>query len=287
MSGVAVSPARRQNSTGRRLTLRTVIAVLIAVPFIVPFLFLIATATREHGDYLDSPGGWPRSFTLDHIVDAWQQADLGRALVNTLLMCLVACLVCASTSLAGGYFFRINQARWTGPARMLLGAGYAIPMVAWLIPVFVIVAQAGWTGNIYVAGVVNGVSSLPFGFFFVHTFLKQSLTDEVIEAATLDGAGVFRAFWNIGIPMALPAISAVLALTFVWSFGDLLVAATLLQSNTDAYTLPLAATTLTTREDVNLQGQAAAALVSLLPTLVVFAVAQKALKQGFGGGSEK
>lgn len=272
---------------GRQVALRTTIAALIAIPFIIPFLFLISTAVRERSDYIAAPGGLPQSFTLDHVVQAWQEADLGRALVNTLILCLVACLVCASTSLAGGYFFRVTQRRWTGPARLILGAGYAIPMVAWLIPVFVIVAQAGWTGNIFVAGVIAGVSSLPFGFYFVHTFLNQSLTDEVIEAATLDGAGVFRAFWNIGIPMAGPALAAVVALTFVWSFGDLLIAATLLQSTPESYTLPLAATTLTTREDVNLQGQAAAALVSLLPTLVVFAVAQRALKQGFGGGSEK
>lgn len=272
---------------GRQVALRTTIAALIAVPFIVPFLFLISTAVRERSDYVAAPGGLPSSFTIDHIAEAWREADLGRALINTLIMCLVACLVCASTSLAGGYFFRVTRDRWTGPARLILGAGYAIPMVAWLIPVFVIVAQAGWTGNLFVAGVVSGVSSLPFGFYFIHTFLNQSLTDEVIEAATLDGAGVYRAFVNIGIPMALPALSAVLALTFVWSFGDLLVASTLLQSSPDSYTLTLAATTLTTREDVNIQGQAAAALVSLLPTLVVFAVAQRALKQGFGGGSEK
>ncbi|MFF8818194.1 carbohydrate ABC transporter permease [Leucobacter sp. NPDC015123] len=271
----------------RGVGFRTTVAALITVPFIVPFVFLISTAVRERSDYVSSPGGLPKSFTLDHIVESWQEADLGRALINTLIMCVVACIVCGTTSLAGGYFFRVARQRWTGPLRLLLGAGYAIPMVAWLIPVFVIAAQAGWTGNLFVAGVISGVSSLPFGFYFVHTFLQQSLSDEVIEATTLDGAGVFRAFFYVGIPMAMPALSAVLALTFVWSFGDLLIASTLLQSNTDSYTLTLAATTLTTREDINLQGQAAAALVSLLPTLIVFAVAQKALKQGFGGGSEK
>lgn len=281
MSGKNSTAERRQKIT------RTTIAVILAVPFIVPFLFLISTAVRERSDYVSSPGGLPSSFTLSHVIEAWQEADLGRALINTFIVCIVACVVCASTSLAGAYFFRVTQRRWTAPALLVLAAGYAIPMVAWLIPVFVIVAQAGWTGNLFVAGVVSGVSSLPFGFYFIHTFLRQSLTSEVIEAATLDGAGVFRAFLNIGIPMALPALSAVIALTFVWTFGDLLVAAALLQSSPESYTVTLAATTLTTREDVNIQGQAAAALVSLLPTLLVFAFAQRALRQGFGAGSEK
>lgn len=271
----------------RTRAIRTTIAAVITVPFVVPFLFLISTAVRTRSDYVAAPGGLPSSFTFAHIIEAWEQADLARALLNTFIMCVVACLVCASTALAGGYFFRVNEQRWTGTARLVLAAGYAIPMVAWLIPVFVIVAQAGWTGNLFVAGVVSGVSSLPFAFYFIHTFLKQTLTNELIEAATLDGAAVWKSFLHIGIPLATPALAAAVALTFVWTFGDLLVAATLLQSNPDSYTVTLAATTLTTREDINIQGQAGAALVSLLPTLLVFAVAQRALKQGFGAGSDK
>jgi ABC-type glycerol-3-phosphate transport system permease component len=271
--------------TQRRV--RTTIAILITIPFIVPFLFLISTAIRTRADYLQAPGGIPQSFTFDHIATAWVQADLGRALLNTLIVCLVACLVCATVAVAGAYWFRIHDGRGVALARLTLASAYAIPMIAWLIPVFVIAAQSGWTGNLFVAGVVNGVASLPFAFYFVHTFYRQALSSEIIEAATLDGAGVVQAFVRIGIPMALPALAAAVALTFVWTFGDLLVAATLLQTDPSSYTVTLAATTLTTREDVNLQGQAGAALVSLLPTLVAFAVAQRALKQGFGAGSEK
>lgn len=271
--------------TQRRV--RTTLAVLITIPFVVPFLFLISTALRTRADYLSSPGGIPQAFTFDHVVSAWAQADLGRALINTLIVCLVACLVCASVSLAGAYWFRIHEGRAVAVARLTLASAYAIPMVAWLIPVFVIAAQSGLTGNLFVAGVINGVATLPFAFYFVHTFYRQALSSEILEAATLDGASVLQSFVRIGIPMALPAIAAAVALTFVWTFGDLLVAATLLQSDPSSYTITLAATTLTTREDVNLQGQAGAALVSLLPTLVAFAVAQRALKEGFGAGSVK
>lgn len=266
---------------------RTTIAAAITLPFLLPLFFLISTAVRTEADYIDAPGGLPQSFTGDHIVEAWNEADLSSALFNTMIVCVIACVVCASVALSGGYWFRINQHRWTGILRFALAAGYAIPMVAWLIPVFVIAAQVGLTGNLVVAGIVNGAAALPFAFYFVHTFLRQSLTTEVIEAASLDGAGIVKSFWRIGIPMAAPALAATIALTFVWTFGDLLVSATLLQNTPDSYTITLAATTLTTREDVNLQGQAAAALVALLPTLVVFAIAQRALKLGFGAGSGK
>lgn len=267
--------------------LKTTIAVFITVPFIIPFLFLISTAVRERADYILDPGGVPTSFTFDHLVNAWNGASLGQALLSTLFVCFVACVVCGSTALAGAYWFRLHSGRAVGMMRSILVAGYAIPMIAWLIPVFVILAGGGLTGNLLIAGIINGVSSLPFAVYLIHTFFKQVLTNELLEATTLDGAGVLKAFWHIAVPLSLPAIASVIALVFVWTFGDLLVAATLLQSDPSVYTVTLAATSLSTREDVNLQGQAAAALVALLPTLVVFVMAQRALAKGFGGGSEK
>lgn len=266
---------------------RTTVAALLCLPFIVPFLFLISTALRTPEDYRSDPGGLPRSLTLDNVVTAWNEADLGRALINTLVVCVVACAICCLTALAGGFWFRIHRGRFTGALQWVLVAGYAIPMVAWLIPVFVIAANADLTGNLVVAGVVNGVSSLPFAFYFIHTYYNQVLTREVLEAASLDGAGISATFWQIAVRISAPALASIIALVFVWTFGDLLVSATLLQADPSAYTITLAATSLTTREDVNLQGQAAAALVALIPTLVVFALAQRALARGFGGVSEK
>ncbi|MFD4423067.1 carbohydrate ABC transporter permease [Agromyces sp. NPDC058484] len=274
-------------SIGASRRLKTGIAILIAVPFVVPFVLLISTALRDRVDYIASPGGLPRSFTLDNLVVAWNEANLGRALVSTLIVCAVACAVCGITALAAAYWFRIHRGRLVGALRWVLVAGYAIPMIAWLIPVFVILANGGLTDNLVVAGVVNGVASLPFALYLVHTFFGQVLTAEMLEAATLDGAGVFRTFWNLAVPLSKPAMASVFALVFVWTFGDLLVAATLLQGDESVYTITLAATSLSTREDVNLQGQAAAAVVALLPTLVVFAVAQRALAKGFGGVSDK
>lgn len=263
------------------------IAAIICLPFVVPFLFLVSTAVREPADYMADPGGLPKSFTIANVVGAWVEADLGRALLNTLLTCVVACLVCATVALAGAFWFRLNRARSSDVLRWVLVSGYAIPVVAWLIPVFVMLAKVGLTSNLLIVGLINGASALPFGLYLVYTYFTQVLTAEVLEAATLDGAGVFKTLRFIAFPLSLPVLASTIALVFVWTFGDLLVAATLLQGDPSVYTITLAATSLTTREDINLQGQAAAALVALLPTLVVFALAQKALAQGFGGSSDK
>jgi ABC-type glycerol-3-phosphate transport system permease component len=272
----------RSVHAGRRL--KTAIALVITIPFIVPFLMLIATAFRTPQDYIDNPGGLPRSVTLSNLTSAWNGANLGLAVLSTLITCVVACVVCGLVALAGAYWFRIHQSRTAGWLRWILVACYAIPTVAWLIPVFVAVSQVGLSNSRVITGAVDGVSSLPFAFYLVHTYFRQALTTDLLEAATLDGATVLSTFRRIAVPIAAPVLASVTALVFVWTFGDLLIAATLLQ-DPSVNTLTLATAFLATKENLNLQEQAAAAMVALLPTLVVFLFAQKALARGFGAAS--
>jgi ABC-type glycerol-3-phosphate transport system permease component len=269
-------------SAGRRL--KTGIAAVLTIPFIVPFLLLISTAFRTERDYIGNPGGLPRAFTLSNLTNAWSGANLGLAVVSTMITCVVACVVCGLVALAGAYWFRIHQSRAAAWLRWILVSCYAIPTVAWLIPVFVAVAQAGMSNSRVITGAVDGVSSLPFAFYLVHTYFRQVLTPDLLEAAALDGAGVFTTFGRIAVPIARPVLASVTALVFVWTFGDLLIAATLLQAPS-VNTLTLATTFLATKENLNLQEQAAAAMVALVPTLVVFLVAQKALVRGFGAAT--
>lgn len=270
--------------TERRV--RTTGAVLIALPFIYPFLILISTTVRKPDDFLQNPGGLPSSFTMSNITSAWDQAHLANSLRATVITCAIACLVCAIAGLAGGYWFRIHRGRFaTGLGWVLIGA-FAIPAIAWLIPMFVILAQREMTDNLIVLGLINGISCLPFALYLILTFFRQVLTPELLEAAALDGAGPIRTFVRIAVPLSTPALASVMALVFVWTFGDLLFAATLLQ-DPSVQTVTLATAGMSTREDVNLQGQAAASLVALIPMLAVFLFAQKALTRGFGGGSGK
>lgn len=270
--------------TERRV--RTTIAALLTVPFLYPFLMLISTSIREPDDFIENPGRLASTFTMANITKAWDQANLGDSLKATVITCTVACLICAIAGLAGGFWFRIHQGRLAAGLGWVLIGAFAIPAIAWLIPVFVILAQREMTDNLVVLGVINGVSSLPFALYLILTFFRQVLTPELLEAAALDGAGPLRTFARIAVPLSTPALASVLALVFVFTFGDLLFAATLLQ-DPSVQTVTLATAGLSTRQDVNTQGQAAASLVALIPMLAVFLFAQKALTRGFAGGGEK
>lgn len=266
--------------------LRTSIAALLAVPFLVPFAFLITVAFRTEEDYRASPIGLPTNITFDHLTDAWQRAELGHALVNSFAVSVTGVVVAVLLSLSAAFWFFVFRSKWSDRARWALILGYAFPAVIWLIPLFVILARSGWTNSLLVLGVIYGVSNVPFGLFMIYAFYRQTLKSEIMDAAAVDGASILQQFARIAMPLARPAAVALAALVFVWSFGDLLFAVTLLQ-DPDKWTIPIAAATLVSSQRITAQAQAAAALVALVPSLVVVLVAQRALVRGFGGGGVK
>lgn len=268
----------------RRVAFRTVTAALLTIPFLVPFFFLITVALRTTDDYASSPIGFPSTITMEHIADAWQRAHLGSALVNSLIAASIGVVVACILSMSVAFWFIIHKNRHATRLRWVLILGYAFPAVIWLIPLFVVLARNGLTNDLIILGIIYGVSNIPFGLYLIYTFYKQTLKSEIMEAAAIDGASTLQQFRSIAMPLARPAVTALAALVFVWSFGDLLFAVTLLQDSSK-WTITIAAATLVSRQNITAQAQAAAAFIALLPSLVVVLVAQRALVRGFGGGS--
>ena len=273
-------------ANNRRKLLRTTTAGLLAVPFVVPFVFLALMALRPAEDYLADPLGWPTHLTFANIRGAWGSAHLGPALVASMISTLIGVVVVSVLSVAAAFWLFITKGRFAVVSRWLIVAGYAFPAVIWLIPLFVLLSRRGLTNNLVVLGLIYGVSNVPFGVYLLHAFFGQTLSQGVVESARLDGASVLQLFYWIAVPLAKPALATLAALVFVWSFGDLLFAVTMIQ-DPGKWTVTLAAATLADRDGVSASAQASGALISLLPSLAIVVVAQKALVRGFAGGGSK
>lgn len=265
---------------------RTAIAVCLTVPFVLPFLFLVSTAFRTREDYIGSRVGLPHTLTIEHLRYAWTSARMGRAMVNSLLTTSIAVVVLVTVSLAAAYWFL----RHRGPiSRLLLiaiASLWVVPYVIYLLPLFITLSDLGLTDNLFILGFLYAATNLPFGIFFMYVYLQRGVPAEVREAAEVDGASSLREFRSIIVPLATPAIGTLGALAFVWAWGDLLLALVTLQSD-DKYTITVAATTLATRTDAGVQEVAAAAFLAILPLLVVFLAAQRAIARGFVAGVGK
>jgi ABC-type glycerol-3-phosphate transport system permease component len=158
--------------------------------------------------------------------------------------------------------------------------------VIWIVPLFLLMTRLGLTDNLVVLGVVYGALIAPFGLYLMHTHYKDGIPFEVREAAAVDGASTWQQLLHILLPLSKPALAALGALSFVWSWGDLLLAVVMLQDSS-RWTLTVAASTLVSRFDAAIQQQAAAALVSIAPLLIVFLGAQRAIARGLTAGIGK
>lgn len=265
---------------------RGTLAAALAIPFLYPFFFLVSTALRPAVDYAKSPLGFPTSLTTSHLRLAASQAHLGHAMLNSLLAVGVGVVVLALLATTSAYFFLLHRGRLASGLFVFMGALWIVPFVVYIIPLYVLFSDLRLLNNLVVLGVIYAATNLPFGLYFMYAYYANSLPTEVLDAARVDGASRFQEFRRIVFPLSRPALATVAALGFVWTWGDLVVSLIMIQ-DPSRYTATVAAAQLVTKFNPAIQESAAAALLMLLPMLLVFTVAQRAIIRGFLGGVGK
>jgi ABC-type glycerol-3-phosphate transport system permease component len=265
---------------------RTGAAAVISVPFLYPFFFLVTTALKPESQYVHDKLGVPHHLSSEHLRYAWVNAHLGHAMLNSLIACGIGVIVLILISATGAYWFLRHPTRRSKALMVTIASAWIFPLVIWILPYFVKLSWQGLTDNLVVLGVVYGATNAPFGLYLMYTFYREGIPPEVAEAAAVDGASTFQQFLRIILPLSMPAIGVLAALGFVWTWGDLLLAVVVIQSP-DHWTLTQAASTLIQRFNLSAQNQAAAALISILPLLVIFLAAQRAIVKGFTAGIGK
>jgi raffinose/stachyose/melibiose transport system permease protein len=260
--------------------------VIAVVPFVYPFVFIALTALKPADEFRTNKLGVPSSLTFAHLRSAWHRADLGSALVNSALVCTLGVAVLLVTTSLGAYWFLRNQNRMGRILLIVFIGAWALPVVTWIVPLFVLLSQLGQTNNLIVLGFAYGALNAPFGLYLFYTFFREGVPPEIIEAGEVDGASTFQQFRSIVLPVSAPAIATVAALGFAWTWGELLLAVSLIQTPGN-WTVPIAASTFTSFRSSDPQGQAAAALIAILPVAALFLLAQRAIVRGMTAGVGK
>ncbi|MCW3840599.1 carbohydrate ABC transporter permease [Micromonospora yasonensis] len=243
-----------------------------------PFVWMALSSLKPEREIRDvPPTWWPETVTLDNFRGLFSRLDfplyfLNSALVATLVM-VGNLLFC---SLVG---YALAKLRYPGKRALFLAVlgMLMVPGMVTFVPQFVLVSNMGLT-NTY-AGLILPFLVGPFGVFLMRQFL-QSIPDELIEAARVDGAGEFRIFWRVVLPLCRPALATLGILTFLASWNNFLwplVVAT----TEDKYTLPVALALYSVGENERNYGLLlAGAVVVVLPVLIVFLVLQRHFLRG-------
>lgn len=195
---------------------------------------------------------------------------------------LIAAAVVITSTLAGWAFAKL---RFPGSKALLVFvvATMAVPMQLGVVPLYILFADLGWTGQI--GAIIIPALTSAFGVFWMTQYLQQSVPDELIEAARVDGASMIRTFWVIGATAARPAAAMLFLFTFVGAWNQFFWPFIVLDRQNP--TLPVALSLLQSNYFVDYSVVLAGVLLSTIPLLILFAFAGKQLVSGIMAGAVK
>jgi raffinose/stachyose/melibiose transport system permease protein len=264
----------------------TIIIALVALLWISPLVLLVITALRPLPDFVaNGPLAWPREWTLQNFADAWGVGNFATTYRNSafLLILKVPLGVLISAMLA----FALAKLRLRFGAAIMFAVflGLTIPIYITIVPVFILLRSIGATDS--VPGLVGPYLAfgIPFEVLVLQSFFRQ-LPDELIEAAKMDGAGPWRIFFTLILPLSTPALVTVLILDAVATWNEFLFALILLSS--DAHkTIPVGLLNFQGQFANNNTGLAAGILIAVVPILIAYIFLQRWIVGGLTAGATK
>ena len=268
-----------------RWVLFAVVLVAAAV-WLTPFVVALLTSFRTNDDIL-SRGllAFPQSVNLQSFADAWTRGDLSRFLPNSFIVTIPALLVTLGLSSFSAY--ALSRFDFRG-RRLLLGVfvgGMMLPFQILLLPVFRLSERMGIYDTYWALIAIHAAFQLGFCTFVLRNYMV-TIPSSLSEAARIDGAGEWRIYAGIIMPLVIPAIAAVATLEFTWIFNDYIWALILVRSSDK---MPVTAG-LAIRQGQYIQDWTviiSGALMATLPTVAVFVFLQKYFIQGLTLGSGK
>jgi lactose/L-arabinose transport system permease protein len=277
------TPSRRRGDRIRGTALTAFIG-LGALVMITPFLWLIVATTNETSDIFSSPPALlPGGEFWNNLVGVIEAARFGDAIRNSAVVSVVGTLGGMLVCSAAGYAFAKFAFRGRDVMFTILIASMALPGHVTLVPLFRIMVELGWL-NSYQALILPGLA-VPFGIFLMRQAM-QSVPDELIHAARVDGAGEFRIFFQIVLPTMRPTLAALAIFLFLGHWNDFVFPLIVLRTQ-DAYTLPVALASLEGIGQTDYGQLLTGTFLSILPVLVLFLFLQRHFVAGLLAGSVK
>ncbi|ANF32628.1 ABC transporter permease [Leifsonia xyli] len=270
----------------RRLPMNIVIMLLLIIE-IYPLIWIFLGSFKTQDEFLNDPF-WtlPNSWDVGNYVSAFTTGNLGRYILNSILTVFPALFITLAIGVAAAFALEVLVWKGRGTILLLFLAGIMVPGQMVLLPLFSIYFNLGLTGSLWPLIITYTASGLPLTVFMVATYFR-AVPREMFEAATLDGAGVIRQFWSIGVPVVRNAIFTVGLVQFFFLWNDLLIALTFTNSE-DLRTIQVGLLNFTGQYGQIQYGPLFAAIcVSIFGTLLLYLFLNQRVMKGLAAGSVK
>lgn len=290
----SLPPARRKPLTLARVVLYVFLSV-VALAWAFPVIWALINAFRDYAYTSEngyvSLGGW----TTKNFSDAWEQANFSQHFLNSVYITVPAVLL--TLFLASGVAFVISRFSWRLNLVMLglFTAANLLPQQSLLIPLYrmaIAVPLPEWMSDsellydsYWMLILVNVAFQTGFCAFVLSNYMK-TLPRELYEAAMVDGANIWRQYWQLTLPLCRPPLAALATLEVTWIYNEFFWATVLMRTG-DKFPVTSALNSLKGQFFTDLNLLAAGSIIVAVPTLVIFFALQKQFVAGLTLGANK
>ena len=255
--------------------------IAVAVVFAFPIYVLINLAVRSPSD-TTSPISPTVSPTLDNFARAWQEAGLGGALINSVVVTVVSVLIVLAVSSLAAYPLARSTAHWSRAIFLLVMLGLILPFQLASLPLYQTMRDLGLLGSVWSLVLFYSGLQVPFTTFLYIGFLR-AMPRDFEDAAFIDGGTPLKTFRYVIFPMLRPITVTALVLNAVSVWNDFFTPLLYLSGSTQQ-TMPVAIAGFVGQfvSDWNLIF--AALVISIVPVLAVYLALQRSIINGFAGG---
>jgi ABC-type glycerol-3-phosphate transport system permease component len=252
---------------------------------LLPFIWMLATSFKLPQDVFGYPPVlFNENSSLIHYQFLIQEKNLLRILWNTFFVAFSATFLSLFFCSLGGYGF----AKYQFPGRNFLFAfllaTMIVPFAVTMVPSFIVVRELGWVDTFY-ALIIPGAANA-FGIFFMRQYIS-SISDELLDAARIDGASEFGIYSRIIVPIIVPGLTSLGLIFFMASWNSYVWPLIILKTPAN-FTMPLAIASFGGAVGLtNYPGQMAMAVVSIIPLLIIFLLFQRRFVEGVMAGAIK
>ncbi len=281
--------SRRSSTTGDKVVggFSHTIMVIWSLLVIVPLIWVVISSFKTSSEIFASPFALPSKLNFVNYANAWTTAGIGTFFFNSVIVVLGALVV---TMLFGSMCAYV-LARFTFPGSRaiyyLMLAGLTFPIFLAIVPLFFVLRGVGLLNTLPGLILTYAAFAFPFTVFFLFAFFR-SLSASIAEAAAIDGAGEWRTFFLVMLPMAKPGLATVAILNFVGLWNQFLLPVAL-NTNRDNYVLTqgMAAFASQAGYSVDFGALFAAVVITVVPVLIVYLIFQRQLQGSVSQGTNK
>ena len=278
-------PRRRPAARRVKSVVLHTLSIATAAIILVPVFYGVLGGFKDNGQLANNPLGLPSPWVPGNYGELLISGDYWRQVANSTLIALGTVLLVVGAGAGAAFVFARFAFRGREAFFTLFAAGLMFPFAVAILPLFILLRSFDLLDNPLGVILPQAAFQLPLTIIILRSFFL-TIPGEVEESATLDGCGPWGFFWRILLPMARPALATVSVLAVVMSWNNFFLPLVIFNDQT-WWTLPVGVQQFQGQYSIDTARVLAYVIISMLPALAFYAIAERQLISGLTGGSIK